>query len=57
MFALLNAAVWLVGVGPVFGGRAAASLPLAGRLTEAAAAVLFAANVWARVRASGLSDM
>ncbi|HEU5262847.1 MAG TPA: hypothetical protein VFU41_15615 [Gemmatimonadales bacterium] len=57
-FALLNAGVWLAGVGPIVGrGAGAAILPVAGRLAEVAAAVVFAANIWARVRASGLSEI
>ena len=56
-FALLNAGVWLAGVGALAPGRAGDVLPLAGRLAEAGAAVVFAANIWARVRASGLSPM
>lgn len=55
-FALLNGGVWLAALGPL-AGPGAAALPLVGRLAEAAAAVVFAANVWARVRASGLSEM
>ncbi|HYL21992.1 MAG TPA: hypothetical protein VEU74_09525 [Gemmatimonadales bacterium] len=54
-FTLLNAGVWLAGVGPLAPGRAADALPLAGRLAEVAAAGLFAIAVWARVRASGLA--
>lgn len=56
-FALVNAGVWLVGVGPLMAGRAGDVLPFIGRLVEAASAVVFAANIWARVRASGLSPM
>jgi hypothetical protein len=56
-FALINAGVWLAGVGPLAPGRVGDFLPLIGRLAEAAAAVLFAANIWTRVRASGLSPM
>lgn len=56
-FGLLNAGVWLAAAGPVAAGRLGGVLPLLGRLAEAAAAVAFAANVWARVRASGLSPM
>lgn len=58
-FVLLNGGVWLAALGPLAGPGAggAAALPLAGRLAEAAAAVVFAANVWARVRASGLAEM
>lgn len=53
---LLNVGVWLAGLGPV-ALPAASGLPVAGRAAEIAAAVVFAANVWARVRASGLSEM
>lgn len=56
-FALVNCGVWLAGIGPLASARAAALLPLMGRLAEVAAAVVFAANIWARVRASGLSEM
>ncbi len=56
-FALVNAGVWLAALGPLATGRVSDVLPLIGRLAEAAAAVVFAANVWARVRASGLSPM
>ena len=56
-FALVNAGVWFVGVGPFVAGQVGDVLPLIGRLAEAAAAVVFAANIWARVRASGLSPM
>jgi len=56
-FALVNAGVWLVGVGPFVAGQVGDVLPLIGRLAEAAGAVVFAANIWARVRASGLSPM
>lgn len=56
-FTLLNAGVWLAGVGALAPGQAGDVLPLAGRLAEAGAAVVFAANIWARVRASGLSPM
>jgi hypothetical protein len=56
-FGLLNAGVCLAAIGPLFSGRVSDALPLAGRLAEVAAAVVFAANVWARVRASGLSEM
>jgi hypothetical protein len=53
-FALLNVGVWLAGLGALGPGRIADTLPLVGRLAEVVAAVLFAANSWARVRASGL---
>ena len=56
-FALVNAGVCLAAIGPLVAGRVGDVLPLIGRLAEAAAAVVFAANVWARVRASGLSPM
>ena len=56
-FALLNLGVWAVAVGPLLPERLGAGLLPAGRVMEAAAAVVFAANVWARVRASGLSPM
>ena len=55
-FALLNLGVWLAGAGPVV-APGTAGLALAGRLAEVAAAVLFAAGAWARVRPSGLSEM
>ena len=54
-FALLNLGVWAVAVGPLLPECLGAVLLPAGRAMEAAAAVVFAANVWARVRASGLS--
>jgi len=54
---LLNLGVWAVAVGPLLPERLGAGLLPAGRVMEAAAAVVFAANVWARVRASGLSPM
>lgn len=56
-FVLVNAGVWLAAVGPLVAGPLHGALPLIGRLAEAAAAAVFAANVWARVRASGLSPM
>jgi len=56
-FALVNAGVWLAGLGPLAAAPVSDVLPLIGRLAEAAAAAVFAANVWARVRASGLSPM
>lgn len=56
-FALLNVGVWFVGVGTLLPGSAAEMLPRIGRLAEVAAAMVFAANVWPRVRASGLSPM
>jgi hypothetical protein len=56
-FGLVNAGVWLAAVGPLASGRMGDVLPLIGRLAEAAAAAVFAANIWARVRASGLSPM
>jgi hypothetical protein len=56
-FAALNAGVWLVAAAPLAAGRLGGLLSLFGRLGEAAAAVVFAANIWARVRASGLSPM
>ena len=46
-FILLNGGVWIV----------VAGLPLVGRSVEVAAAAVFAAHVWTRVRASGLSPM
>jgi len=56
-FVALNAGVWLAAAGPLTAGRLAELLPWFGRLAETVAAVVFAANVWARVRASGLSPM
>ena len=56
-FTLVNTGVWLAAVGPLAAGPVSDVLPLVGRLAEVAAAVVFAANVWARVRASGLSPM
>lgn len=56
-FGLLNAGVWLAGVGPLVAGRVGEVLPLIGRAAEAAAAAVFAANIWARVKPSGLSSM
>lgn len=56
-FAALNAGVWLSAAGPLVAGGVGGWLPLLGRLAEAAAAVAFATNVWARVRPSGLSPM
>jgi hypothetical protein len=52
-FALLNAGVWMAGPGSLVGS----ALALAGRLAEAGAAGVLAAGLWARVRASGLSEM
>jgi hypothetical protein len=56
-FGLLNAGVWLAAAGPLVAGRVGEVLPVIGRAAEAAAAAVFAANIWARVRASGLSSM
>ena len=56
-FALLNGGVWLAAVGPLAPGHLGDVLPIAGRLAETGAAGAFAANIWARVRASGLSPM
>ena len=56
-FALLNTGVWLAGAGSLASGWARDVLPLVGRLAETTAAVVFAMNIWARVRASGLSPM
>ena len=56
-FALVNVGVWLAALGPLAAAPVADALPLIGRLAEAVAAAVFAANVWARVRASGLSPM
>ncbi|HYL55595.1 MAG TPA: hypothetical protein VEU73_08480 [Gemmatimonadales bacterium] len=56
-FVALNAGVWLAATGPIAAGRLGGLLSLFGRLAEAVAAVVFAANIWARVRASGLSPM
>jgi hypothetical protein len=56
-FALVNAGVWLAGVGPLLAGPLGDVLPLMGRVAETAAAAVFAANIWARVRGSGLSPM
>ena len=47
-FALLNAGVVIAGLTPAV---------FAGRLVEVGAAGAFAANLWGRVRASGLSEM
>lgn len=54
-FGLLNAGVLLAGLGPLV--RGGAGLAAAGRAAEIAAAAAFAANLWGRVRASGLSDI
>lgn len=56
-FGLLNCGVWLAGMGALLPGRAGEILPLIGRLAETMGAVVFAVNIWPRVRASGLSPM
>jgi hypothetical protein len=47
-FVLLNAGVWLVGVGWMLG--APGWIPWLGRAVEAAAAITFAAHAWPRVK-------
>ena len=47
-FALLNAGIWLAGMGPVL--ELAPILPLLGRASEAAAAVAFAVHTWPRIK-------
>jgi hypothetical protein len=56
-FVFLNIGVCLVAISPLASNGVGRVLPLAGRAAEAGAAVVFAVNVWARVRASGLSLM
>ncbi|HLF03170.1 MAG TPA: hypothetical protein VI547_14400 [Anaerolineales bacterium] len=51
-YALLNAGVLTVGLGPVVGIPAA--LLLAGRVGELAATAIFATQMWPRVKALGL---
>ena len=54
-FGMVNVGLWTVGFTSLFGF--VAGVATAGRATEALAAVLMAANIWARTRASGLSPM
>ena len=56
-FALLNGGVWLVAVGTVRAAGPGDMWPLIGRLAEVTGALLFALNIWRRVRASGLSPV
>ena len=56
-FALVNAGVWLAAVGGLLRGNPGDVLLQIGRLAEVAAAIVFAMNIWARVRASGLSSI
>lgn len=56
-FALVNGGVWLVAVAALLPGGPGEVWPLIGRLAEATGAVVFALNIWPRVRASGLSPM
>jgi hypothetical protein len=56
-FALLNGGVWLVGAGALLPGGGGEVLPLLARVGEATGAIVFALNIWPRVRASGLSPM
>jgi hypothetical protein len=51
-FGLLNAGVWLAGVGPIFG--AALPVTLIGRLLETGAAVAFAWHAWPRIKPPGV---
>ena len=45
---MLNAGVWLVGVGWML--KAPGWMPFMGRLVEAAAAIAFAVHAWPRVK-------
>jgi hypothetical protein len=56
-FGSLNAGVLLAATGPALGGYGGAALLAAGRAAEITAALAFAAALWPRVRASGLSEM
>lgn len=51
-FGLLNAGVWLAGLGPVLG--APAFVLLLGRLAEVGAAAAFALHVWPRIKPPGV---
>jgi hypothetical protein len=53
-FGLLNAGVWLAGVGPTVG--APVLISVLGRLAEAGAAVAFAAHAWPRIKPPGVRD-
>jgi len=50
-FVLINAGVWIVGIGPTLG--APAFITVIGRLAEAGSAVAFAVHAWPRVRPLG----
>lgn len=50
-FGLLNAGVWLAGLGPVVG--APPLVAFLGRLSEGAAAVAFALHAWPRIKPPG----
>lgn len=49
---LLNAGVWLVGLGPLL--RLSASLTLIGRLAQVGAAAAFALHAWPRIKPPGV---
>jgi hypothetical protein len=50
-FGLLNAGVWLAGIGPTMG--APAFIPFLGRVAEAGAAIAFAVHAWPRIKPPG----
>lgn len=56
-FVLVNGGVWLVVAAAVLPEGSGDVRPLIGRLAEATGAVVFALNIWPRLRASGLSPM
>jgi len=50
-FVLINAGVWIVGIGAMLG--ASAIITLIGRVAEASAAIAFAIHLWPRVKPLG----
>ena len=52
-FILINLGAWISGLGPMLGAPPA--VVMAGRIAEAAAAIMFALHAWPRVRPPGAS--